>query len=276
MARLLGLCAALLLGIGAAHAQPYSANFQGVILDYTVRSSGALDPTKAGLSFSGSMVFDVSNAMLDQTFTGDPSGRSVSSSFGCAGFINGACQFPLPGGVGAPVVTSYVLTTPFGSFSPMPVDPGRMQDFSRRANARDELFNSDSFSLDRLQAFVRADGEVPDGHYAVARLEQNFSIELFGPAHSILGDPFDLLAAPNLAGVPAGQPSLFFAIDDSTWTCEAGNDCTAQVWAEGSFAFRGTLTSLEIVPLLIPEPQTWALMLAGLGLLGFAARRRFA
>ena len=39
-------------------------------------------------------------------------------------------------------------------------------------------------------------------------------------------------------------------------------------------AFDGDLRIYEISPAPVPEPETYALMLAGLGLVGFAARRR--
>jgi hypothetical protein len=43
-----------------------------------------------------------------------------------------------------------------------------------------------------------------------------------------------------------------------------------RVLGEGGGAFGGDLT---ISP--VPEPQTWAMLLAGLGMVGMTARRRF-
>lgn len=37
--------------------------------------------------------------------------------------------------------------------------------------------------------------------------------------------------------------------------------------------YRAEVTSVSLVPAPVPEPATWGLMLAGLGVLGFAARR---
>ncbi len=43
----------------------------------------------------------------------------------------------------------------------------------------------------------------------------------------------------------------------------------------GSYEFSASLTNAGVNPTgAVPEPETYALMLAGLGLLGFAARRR--
>lgn len=79
-------------------------------------------------------------------------------------------------------------------------------------------------------------------------------------------------------GTPiAGSLEFFSGIDVLSWipfnTISAGTDYQLRVTgvAVGTFggAYAGTMA---VVP--IPEPETYAMILAGLGLLGFMARRR--
>lgn len=73
-------------------------------------------------------------------------------------------------------------------------------------------------------------------------------------------DPIDLLVAAPLS---AGK----YALEVNGFGDRTRQTMTGQIVDASDFAVR-----LQVMP--IPEPETYALMLAGLGLVGFAARRR--
>ena len=122
-----------------------------------------------------------------------------------------------------------------------------------------------------------------------------------------LNDSFDILVANNLPGLgnsdqfgtlarnAALTDSLGFTLADLTQTAFASDALPLQAggltlgmfdWSQfryesGAGTVIGHLTSLSCVsgcdgavPAPVPEPQTYALMLAGLGVVGFVGRRR--
>src|SRR5688500_12415366 len=114
----------LAVSVSAASAQPYTITFEGVIFDYTVRRTNTQDPSKAGLTFSGSIVFDVSGAGFDTTsHTASLQSRRTGTFAGCSFFVNGFCTSFTPP-TGTPVVTAYAVHTPFGNFSRPPLFGG--------------------------------------------------------------------------------------------------------------------------------------------------------
>ena len=84
-------------------------------------------------------------------------------------------------------------------------------------------------------------------------------------------NPPTLLNAPIAAGLTGGPVSAFSysgaAVPGNYWLNVAGNKLSS---ASGGYS--GTITTNPVAA--IPEPETYAMMLAGLGLLGFSARRR--
>jgi hypothetical protein len=85
--------------------------------------------------------------------------------------------------------------------------------------------------------------------------------EAFSYANWTGGEPNDLNDSSEALG-PGDEDRLQFWIAGFGW-----NDYSGATFASGYVVEYGTLAA-------IPEPQTYALLLAGLGLLGFAARRR--
>jgi hypothetical protein len=69
---------------------------------------------------------------------------------------------------------------------------------------------------------------------------------------------FDVLGIEESAGIDPNNPTGF--LTGLTFV------------TDGSFT--GTMTPISIDVAAVPEPETYAMMLAGLGLIGFAVRRR--
>ena len=67
-----------------------------------------------------------------------------------------------------------------------------------------------------------------------------------------------------------------FAGNNTTWTQSlAAGDYVVKISGNANGSFGGTYGfAMQLAP--VPEPQTYAMLLAGLGLVGFAARRRSA
>lgn len=87
----------------------------------------------------------------------------------------------------------------------------------------------------------------------------------------------------NVIAVDPAAGSLFtvrFSVDPSIDTSAGPVDTTVSVFAivpEPSLMRVASLTTVpgfQITVRVVPEPSTWALMLGGFGLIGFAARRR--
>lgn len=130
-----------------------------------------------------------------------------------------------------------------------------------------------------------------------------WSIDLSGVGAGTLSQSFDTVAgtryqvAFDLGGNFYGAPSIKTGVVSAAGSSQslsfdnAASTPTNMGWAHQSFIFVATGTStvlsfasatngnaglaldnVSVTP--VPEPETWALMLAGLGLVGFAARRR--
>ncbi len=85
-------------------------------------------------------------------------------------------------------------------------------------------------------------------------------------------NPPTLFNAPIAAGLTGGPVSAFSysgaAVPGNYWLNVAG----FKINNTKSGGYAGTITTNPVAA--IPEPETYAMMLAGLGLLGFSARRR--
>lgn len=119
---------------------------------------------------------------------------------------------------------------------------------------------------------------------------RSVSDELFVTLTTLFDDELTLLESAGLflgaPGLLPGQYSIFASIAGDSPFVTSTLTFRANTNADFSFGV-GTSSSDSIGPLLdsvtlsqvggvIPEPATWAMMIAGFGLVGFAARRRAA
>lgn len=89
-------------------------------------------------------------------------------------------------------------------------------------------------------------------------------------AANVSGDTFELDVTASLQGVQAGNlPGYGWAL--LPWM-SSGTNGLDFVTKEGFFATERPLLTVEVMP--VPEPETYAMLLAGLGLIGAVARRR--
>lgn len=99
------------------------------------------------------------------------------------------------------------------------------------------------------------------------------SISIAGGSYSLFSNPDTIIG--NLDDALAGGPFIYDGTTGSTphsVLLSAGNyHFSVTGSADGSAGGLYTLTSQVAV---IPEPETYVMLLAGLGLMGFVARRR--
>ena len=82
----------------------------------------------------------------------------------------------------------------------------------------------------------------------------------------------DVLRGNGFEVLPNGQAFAGFTVDDGLLTTGIYSINLATGTATSLGTFNGTLNGLTVAA--VPEPETYALMLAGLGLVGFMAKRR--
>ena len=97
------------------------------------------------------------------------------------------------------------------------------------------------------------------------------AFNLYEGVVGVLNPPLLLLNAPIATGLTGNFWSTFSysgaAVPGNYWLNVAGNK--TNITLSGGYA--GTITTNPVAA--VPEPETYAMMLAGLGLLGFSARR---
>lgn len=126
-------------------------------------------------------------------------------------------------------------------------------------------FDGTDFDLDgQLNSFA---GEVTgftmfySGGTIVAPFALGFA-DLFGLVYDLNGGPLGDGTTLAIEGIGAAAPGLLFAIGPGPVAlCGTGATC-------------GIIEGLPASGGVIPEPGTWALLIAGFGLVGAAARRR--
>ncbi len=102
-----------------------------------------------------------------------------------------------------------------------------------------------------FSAFVDGWG---DEQYLTTAVAQNYSLDLGAPGYN------DPAGGGTAYSAWVLDHSCFNRYSDITLTCEAGEPGL-------NYAFRND-------DVVVPEPATWAMMISGFGLVGFAARRR--
>lgn len=107
-------------------------------------------------------------------------------------------------------------------------------------------------------AFSQVGNTASFGFTAVAIGDVRFSTDLFVTWHNDRALP------------AAGQAYEVSIANPVTSSAHA----SSSAWGETDYYFELAPEAVRISVSAVPEPQTWAMMLAGLGLAGFAARRR--
>ncbi len=93
------------------------------------------------------------------------------------------------------------------------------------------------------------------------------------PTISLVGSlGIDVLKANGFEVLPNGQAYAGFTVDDGVLTTGIYGVDLATGAATSLGTFNGTLNGLTVAA--VPEPETYALMMAGLGIVGFMAKRR--
>jgi fibro-slime domain-containing protein len=242
------------LALGAASASAQSLTLTGTVRDFT---PGALVPGSSNPDFE-SGIGGVVPGMVSSTLVGN---APTPIAFGAPGYINSAASFAEWFGPAAPSV-SYAITLnqtspgiyTYSSGAFFPIDGQLLGDYCCGHNYH--------FTYQIAATF----GYTPGA----------------GQVFSFSGDDdvwvfFDKKLGIDLGGV---HGSAFASINLDTFFGPgkaAGNYAFDFYFAErhttGSNLMITTSLNLVSTP-AIPEPETYAMMLAGLGLLGLVARRR--
>ncbi|MEW5787510.1 MAG: PEPxxWA-CTERM sorting domain-containing protein [Pseudomonadota bacterium] len=106
-------------------------------------------------------------------------------------------------------------------------------------------------------------------HYDVS-LDNNDSYEI---QFSLDGTTWGLSGAPVDLSIGAGEGNVGYGMDTFSGDIASIRAKYARVMAVGGDGYN-SVGELSFNAAPVPEPETYALMLAGLGLVGFAARRR--
>jgi hypothetical protein len=209
-----------------------------------------IDQTLVGSSYDGNDPFTESGYLTKASFAN--SGAAVASQLNAAG-SNGYGIYGLFTINGTAAAQNGGILATFESASlSLFLDPGQNTTFSFSGNT------------------AAAGGTTGDDRLLATYTLQQGQAHVFG---GLANGDFDTIL--NMTLTPFGQtyfnsPSPFYAIENfggNTQTI-SGASLTSSFVASAT----GAGTELFIAP--IPEPETYALMLAGLGAIGFVARRR--
>jgi hypothetical protein len=185
-----------------------------------------------------------------------------------------------PGGVGAVklyqnAVSSLVLTTGSGAIVQRPGAPGSVFVYDNVAGAPGTLLDQFTYTagVDYAAGFnphLLTDLSLPEGsHVTSMAFGRIASAPSATPPTLLTGTDF-----PDVAAIWQPVPSFLFTFDVRQGT--AGN--STELRALPVARFNVSQLQFSVVELQapggVPEPATWALLIAGFGLVGVAARRR--
>jgi len=264
--------ASLLVVYAAANAVPATVSFHGTTTYYYDYGTG-YDATKVGQPFSGWATFDPAGA--EYTASDDLTThayRAAQSDRGCYSMVNGSCTTSF--GSNPPVVGAYSISTPFPLSANQPVpDSADFYEYSYRQNVHYyPLYlppsGREDYILVRNQYQYEYTGDLSSDYDQRVR-QRVFNIFPYADGDGLLSSVFDLLAAPDLTVVPAGQWNFYFSDYGYEYDCNARTGCLFSSYSPGSFVLHGTLTSLTV-----PEPGSLALLAGALAGLAFCRRRR--
>jgi len=241
----LALTLAAALAAGSAQANT-TLTFQHGVNGYTGGADTYIKEMEAGMAHGGD-----SNISIDAD---DDGGHSQSLLRFDGLFGNGAGQIKA-----SDVIVSARVT--------LSIDSGgsgvQFHDMLQMWNESTITWNNAKLG-GNTQEGIQADG-------VEAAITPFFSFGANDGSKNIDGDTFTADVTSSLMAIQAGTlPGYGWALLPYTPDGTNGLDFYTQ---EGSSVFTpGPVLTVEIAP--VPEPETYAMMLAGLGLLGFVARRR--
>lgn len=158
------------------------------------------------------------------------------------------------------------------------VSAGNVGDYGYLSTSTSPLATVKGQSLNNLAAFSGADATFNNANVP-ANLNGDGSTALTGAATNFVGASTNFGTSLNWKTKSAfavaaneGVGQDFYLVDNSL----AGNPLAgkAGVTQFGTFSYAAGVLTYDTVAAPIPEPETYALLLAGLGMLGFMGRRR--
>ena len=232
----------------------------------------------AGLPAGWDCVGNCGTAAADGVVTLAPGGGGRYGFVSTAGGLFGASPFQFGGEADGSRLTSTAFTAAAGdavdfSFNYVTSDAGNYADY---AWARLLRASDDSPVALLFTARTRDSGSVVPGQdmpLPQATLSPSVvTIRGPGPAWSVLAESSDVCwsGLPG-CGYTGWVDSTYTLAESGSFKLEFGVVNWNDTGYQSGLAFDGL--AVAGVP-LVPEPQTWALMLAGLGGVGFVARRR--
>jgi choice-of-anchor C domain-containing protein len=167
----------------------------------------------------------------------------------------------------------------------------------RRPVAPGGSFITDWNVSPRTIEYVGSFWKAADGSYSIglqrqASIFQSFATktnQIYTVTFDMSGNPDSTPDLKGLSAVVGGTVHLFsvnttgYTLDDLTWTPERFTFVATNSTSTLSFAGRGAgvifsgdaaIDNVSVVEGDVPEPSSWLLMIGGLGLVGFALRRR--